>query len=120
MTPESIITNVLLGAGGLTGAGILLRMIWTWANRQGMITQGDSSQKELIASLTEEAERWRQLHADAVKAHEDAKRQHEATLILLGETRLQNRMLRMLLIQRGMTPEELDAALELSQSNTHQ
>lgn len=115
---DTLLSNVLLGAGGLTGASILLRMIWTWLTRQGMITQGDSSQKDLIANLTLEAERWRKMHEEAVKTHEDAKRQHEATLILLGEVKIQNKMLRMLLIQRGMTHEELDAALELG-SHSH-
>lgn len=104
-------TNVGVGAAGLFGGAMILRGIWTWLGRQGLISQGDSSQKDLLSNLTAEAERWRKMHEDSVKAHEDSKKQHEATLVLLGEIKLQNKMLRILLIQRGMTAQELDIML---------
>lgn len=99
---------------GLSGTGMLLRAILTWMGRQGVISQGDTSQKDLLKNLTEEAERWRKIHEAEAESHEDSKKQLHATEALLAEIKMQNRMLRRLLINTGMTAEELDELLEIS------
>lgn len=114
-------------AGGtvfVTLAGLVIRFGLTMLGRQGLISAGDQSQKDLIASLSAERTQWRDLYEKKVteldaertqhaKDMEILRQQHHDNLMLMGEVRLQNRMLRMLLIQRGMSAEELDAALEL-------
>ena len=116
--------DVLFGLLGTGVAGVALRAGITWMGRQGMIQTGDNSQKELIERLSSEAAKWQAIHAKEILAREEdriqhakdmdtARQQHNDNLILLGETRAQNKMLRMLLIQRGMSSEELDKALEI-------
>lgn len=104
--------------------GVFARVGLTMLGRQGLISAGDQSQKDLIASLSTERTQWRDLYEKKVveldneraqhsKDMDILRQQHHDNLMLLGEVRLQNRMLRMLLIQRGMSADELDAALEL-------
>lgn len=113
--PEITASDILLGLVGTGGLGLSIRAFITWAGRQGLISTGDNSQKGLIEDLRTEAKKWQERYDGVVKDHDDSKRQHESTLILLGEVRNQNKMLRMLLIQRGMSADELDAALEISE-----
>lgn len=95
------------------GLGFAARYVVTWLGRQGMIQAGDTSQRTLIESLTAEAAKWEARYEVAVREHQEDRALHTATVTLLNETRNQNKMLRMLLIQRGMTAEELDKALEI-------
>ena len=118
-------------AGGtvfVTLAGVVIRFGLTILGRQGLISAGDQSQKDLITSLSAERTQWRDLYEKKVseldnertqhsKDMDMLRQQHHDNLMLLGEVRLQNRMLRMLLIQRGMSADELDAALELPDSH---
>lgn len=121
---ESI--GMLIGSGmGITGAGFLLfKGAITWLGRQGLISAGDDSQKDLIERLTVDAENYRtKLEASEAARQKDRDDHHKEmielrdlhndVLMLTGELKVQNKMLRMLLIQRGMTAAELDAALEI-------
>lgn len=106
------ITNYILGLGGI---GLAARYAITWMKRQGLADAGVDSQKQLIADLRTEAKKWEVLYNKEVNDHTEARKQYDATIELLGEVRNQNKMLRLLLIQRGMSAEELDAALEISE-----
>jgi hypothetical protein len=50
----NITQNILWGVGGLGALGVFGRMLITWLGRQGMISAGDNSQKELIERLDAE------------------------------------------------------------------
>lgn len=116
MNPDAASNIGAWVAGGLSGTGLvvyLIRAYITWANRQGLITTGDNSQKDLLESLRAEAKKWEDKYEAEVKDHEATKSLYESNLILYGELRVQNKMLRMLLIQRGMSAEELNDALQI-------
>lgn len=117
MTPEDIAKWI----GGLTVGGtafaMLVRFAITSWSRQGLIKAGDDSHKEAIKHANEEALKWEKRYEAELANHENCKRNHEATLILTGEVRNQNKMLRMLLIQRGMTGDEIDKALEIDEGH---
>lgn len=122
--PELSAENVSYGVGTLLGGGLLIRLALSFLTRQGLITAGDNSQRSLIEDLRAEAKKWQDLHEKTEASREKEREQHEKdmliirqahndNLVLLGEMRNQNKMLRMLLIQRGMSASELDAALEV-------
>ena len=108
--------------GGLGALGFIGRWAITWLGKQGLIQATDSNTKDLQLSLKEEAAKWElkyeksaaDLEAERTqhaKDRESDRIQHNDNLILLGEVRLQNKLLRALLLQRGMTVEELTLAL---------
>lgn len=111
--------QILFWAVGIVGGGAGIRAGITWAVRQGLITAGDTSQKGLIEDLRTEAKKWQDRYDAEVANHSEARRQHETTLVLLGEVRAQNKMLRLILIQRGMTSEEINAALDMEIDDGH-
>ncbi len=127
---------IKLAAGGSVGLTLLIfggRFLFLQWSKSGVGMAADASQVNLIAQLTAEAKKWEEYylaertariadHAQHIKDMEEVRRAadevraaHRDTLILLGETRNQNKMLRMSLIQRGATSEEIDAMLEIAE-----
>ena len=91
-------------AYGLTGVaatviGLALRHFFS---KQRVSLDGDAAHSNLIANLKNERDEW--------KAHaEERDREHDRQRDEIALLRSQNAMLRMLLIQKGVTIEELTA-----------
>jgi hypothetical protein len=115
MTDEINLTQQVVGGTTLLGIAVfaLQKLMTSWKT-ENTNQSAASSQQELMKNLKEEAKKWQDLYDKEVADHSDARRQYEVTLILLGEVRNQNKMLRLLLIQRGMSPEELDVVLDIT------
>jgi hypothetical protein len=108
----TLLLKAVFGGGGLVVCG---RWAFSWLSKQNLTDTVTVNQKDLIGNLKAEAKKWEDRYDASEKDHSDSRKQHESTLILLGEVRNQNKMLRMLLIQRGMSAEELDKALEVQE-----
>ena len=105
------VDNTVKAVVGVPAAGWVLRIFVSWLNKQSLADAGNTSQKDVIETLRQEARRWEERYDLEVKSHADAKVQLEATMELLGETRNQNKMLRMMLIANGVAPETIDKTL---------
>ena len=95
--------------GGLTIAGgalYFIRQLIAKTQREGKDNAvhgaGSDATTGLIATLQGEAKKWQERHDEIVK-------QHEENIELIALLRSQNAMLRLILIQKGVTTEELTA-----------
>lgn len=96
---------VAWGGGSLVTLGVMARYGLSWMKSQGLTDAKSDANKDVIETLREEAGRWRDLY-DKEFAN------HEATNALLIEMKIQNRLLRGLLMQQGMTQETIDALVK--------
>ena len=99
--------------GGTMGAGFLIRFAITVLKKQGLTDAGIDSQKTALAEANERASYWEKKYESEVTNHAATSKEYAALLINAGELRNQNRFLRLLLKQGGMSTEEIDAALEI-------
>ena len=90
------------GGAGLVALGMAGRWALSWFKNQGLTDAKADANKDVIETLREEAGRWRDLYDKEFANHED-------TTKLLTELKIQNRLLRGLLMQQGMTQEAIDA-----------
>jgi hypothetical protein len=93
------------GGAGLIVLGILGRWGLSWLKDRGLTDAKTDANKDVIETLREEALRWRGLYDKEFS-------NHEATTALLTEMRIQNRLLRGLLMQQGMSQEAIDALVK--------
>lgn len=93
------------GGGGLVVLAMLGRWGLSWLKNQGLTDAKADANKDVIETLREEAGRWRDLYDKEFS-------NHEATTALLMEMRIQNRLLKSLLLQQGMTQESIDALIK--------
>ena len=97
--------------GGAGGAAMLLRMGITMLKKQGLADATLDAHAAALKNAQTEAKKWEDKYDAEVKNHSDCRHLYEATLKLLGAMENNNQMLRMLLLQRGMTAQEIDTAL---------
>ena len=105
--------DIITWVGGATGVGVLVRLAITVLKKQGLTDAGIDSQKTALAEANERAAYWEKKYEAEVANHAATSKEYAALLINAGELRNQNRFLRMLLKQGGMSTEEIDAALEI-------
>ena len=96
------IDPVVQGASGVGVVGIALRLLYSWSKRQGHIDRGIDRNDKYIEQIERQAKEWEQRHKELMDQHEE----HMEQISLL---RMQNVMLRQLLIAKGMTESELAA-----------
>jgi hypothetical protein len=112
-TPEIDVVQVGSVLGGATGIGLLGRWVVSLFVKQNVTDAGNTGHVTLIKELQEEAKKWR-LMLDEEKA-ENAKQRSviEAELRVMREgnilLRAQNQMLRMILLNKGVSEAELTA-----------
>lgn len=101
------VDEIITWIGGSAGAAFLLRFGITALKKQGLADATLDSHAQALANKQKEAEMWE-------ARYKEAQKEHESNLILIGELRVQNKMLRMLLIHHGLTAEAIDKALEVN------
>ena len=107
MSLESTIELVLVSVGGAAGVGFLGRFAITALKRQGLADATLDSHTSALKNCQAEAAKWEQ-------RYNEAQSNHTENIMLIGELRVQNRMLRIIILNKGlMTAEELDSALEI-------
>lgn len=104
------VDDILAWVGGLLGVGTVGRFAITALKKQNLGDAALDAHSTALKNALEDAAKWQ-------KRYDDCSAEHSHTLILIGELRVQNKMLRMILIQRGMTGPEIDAALEIHDEN---
>ena len=92
------------GGAGLVALAMLGRWGLSWLKTQGLTDAKTDANREVIETLREEAKRWEDRYNKEMVNHED-------TAKILTEMRIQNRLLRGLLMQQGMTQETIDALI---------
>lgn len=90
------------GAVGLGGAGFFGRLLLSWFRKQGSADTLISERDKFMNDLKEEAKNWEQRHDDLYKIHQE-------NVELIQLLKMQNTMMRMLLINKGISEFELAA-----------
>lgn len=100
------ITEVVAIIGGsitsLFGIGMGVRKVITSFKSQGLIDAGINSHQEALKNSQIEAKKWQDLH-DSERAG------HEATKRMIVVIQMQNVMLKMMLKERGVSLDDIDA-----------
>ena len=91
--------------GGITGLGVLGRYAVTALKKQGLSDASLDYHTATLKHAQEEAHKW-ETRCDELQ------KEHESNWMLIGELRVQNRMLRILLIHQGMDATAIDKALD--------
>ena len=95
-------SSVVTGVSGIGGLLIGGRFLLSWWKKQNLHDAVISGTDAHIDRLEADAQRWKEMYDETHKLLEE---QRETNALL----RSQNAMMRMLLIQKGITPAELTA-----------
>lgn len=96
------IDPVVQGAGGVGIVGIGGRLLLSWWRKQNDADKSIDRNDAYIKRIEDEAKKWEARHAELMAQHEE----HQELITLL---KVQNTMMRQLLISKGMTEAELAA-----------
>lgn len=97
LIPE--VPTVGWGIGTLISVALGLRY---FVSKQNLSVAGDSAHRDLIKNLQDERDEWK------INAQQRAK-EHDENVALISLLRSQNAMLRLLLLNKGVTEAELTA-----------